>query len=1340
MGYEMEIQKRILACLTSLRRVKSQMLVFCLIIVSVLGNSELHAQLSDTPPTEASSLLPEAGSRITDPEFGSSIVRVTDRRDGASALVPDAGGSSFNLDSTRFIVDLDGTPTLYSFDPGHLEFQKEGPLFANAPVQFESFLWSAAQRDTVLGLANSPDNNSTVYSYNTRTRTYTLLRDVSGLTTEGEAQNLSKSPMGDDQFGFILRRSSYAASPSSSAHASFDSFADLSSVLDSRHGISAAITSTGRYVYLGLHPGRSEETGWTRAAGVMSYRRTYEATSGTVEFVHYKGQELVEGTNPNLEPGEWHFDAASSSLYLRLPDDSNPNSRSASDAAPIVGQWRAAADNIIRLPKSAVSAPQVLDLKSASWIDNSKLRANVSRDGRFVIFGAGSSEGRRDVFIAALISPAAAGESLEWTNLVNCTAINNSIEKTGGQNQLDDASANSMQSIESGDGHVEFTASEKDKERWCGLTNANEIHESSEDINFAIRLSGNKKAEVRENGSLKKKVKYKNGNRFRIAIQGDSVNYYKDDSLLYTSNTPPEYPLLVAASLVNTKSTVSNVMISGGKTRTVVSISPTRVTLQAGQSRQFTALVTAASSKSVTWSATAGTVTDNGLYTAPNVAGVYTVRATSVADPRASAAARVTVIGSADTTAPVISSVGTSGLTASGAIVTWTTNEPGDTQVEYGSSTSYGSSSALASALVTGHSVTLAGLTPARLYHYRVKSRDGSGNLAVSGDFTFTTAAAADTTPPVISGVAASNVSSSGATISWTTNEGSDSQAEYGATTSYGASTPLAGGMVTSHTVNLSALLPGTIYHYRVRSRDAAGNLATSNNFSFTTGASSPAGPGLITDRNVYPEPAAPALPRAGGTYVDPVFRTTIMRVTDENDGTSCVNAYSYWPTFNLNSTRFFVSCNDTPKLYRFDPDAFQILGKEPMFSAQAPGGGWPNTEDLTWSGLNPNVIFAHVGLRLYAYDVSTRVYNLVKDFTGELPAGHIWQLSRSLDDNVFAFTRRDTNYSNVGWVVWRRDQNTILVNTNMPGVDEVQIDKSGRYLNAKAGFGGGVDLRIIDLQTGSVQNLTDAAPDYSPGHSDSGTGIIVGHDNFNNGFTFRRMSTPHQFQSIVSFGNDWTQGNHVSMLANDESWALISNFNIGSVPPGVFHNEIFQAATNGSGGVRRIAHHRSVYYDYYDQPRANISRDGRFVAYTSNWGSRNRRDVFIVRVSASGSTTPPPPPPPGDTTAPVISGVSASGVSSSGATINWNTNEASDTQVEYGTTTSYGGSTTLNAALGPDSQRDSHWTGARNPLSLSRPVAGCFWESRYVGRLHFHDCSGHGWAACGRPSERYLE
>src|SRR5439155_3344601 len=77
--------------------------------------------------------------------------------------------------------------------------------------------------------------------------------------------------------------------------------------------------------------------------------------------------------------------------------------------------------------------------------------------------------------------------------------------------------------------------------------------------------------------------------------------------------------------------------------------------------------------------------------------------------------------------------------------------------------------------------------------------------------------AASDTTPPTISAVASSNITSNGATISWTTNEASDSQVEYGLTTSYGSSSSLNTSLVTSHSTSLSGLLASTLYHYRVK-------------------------------------------------------------------------------------------------------------------------------------------------------------------------------------------------------------------------------------------------------------------------------------------------------------------------------------------------------------------------------------------------------------------------------------------------------------------------------------------------------------------------------------------
>src|SRR6185436_4552890 len=96
------------------------------------------------------------------------------------------------------------------------------------------------------------------------------------------------------------------------------------------------------------------------------------------------------------------------------------------------------------------------------------------------------------------------------------------------------------------------------------------------------------------------------------------------------------------------------------------------------------------------------------------------------------------------------SAVAATGITASGATITWTTNEASDSQVDYGLTTAYGSSSALNGALVTAHTASLSGLTASTLYHFRVRSRDAAGNLALLADSTFTTLAATDVTPPTV--------------------------------------------------------------------------------------------------------------------------------------------------------------------------------------------------------------------------------------------------------------------------------------------------------------------------------------------------------------------------------------------------------------------------------------------------------------------------------------------------------------------------------------------------------------------------------------------------------------
>ena len=92
----------------------------------------------------------------------------------------------------------------------------------------------------------------------------------------------------------------------------------------------------------------------------------------------------------------------------------------------------------------------------------------------------------------------------------------------------------------------------------------------------------------------------------------------------------------------------------------------------------------------------------------------------------------------------------------------------------------------------------------------------------------------ADNASPVISGLAPTQITTSGATIVWNTSESADSRVEYGLSPSFG-SVATASGLVTTHSITLSGLLSGTQYYYRVVSTDAEGNTAVSASAAFTT-------------------------------------------------------------------------------------------------------------------------------------------------------------------------------------------------------------------------------------------------------------------------------------------------------------------------------------------------------------------------------------------------------------------------------------------------------------------------------------------------------------------------
>lgn len=92
-----------------------------------------------------------------------------------------------------------------------------------------------------------------------------------------------------------------------------------------------------------------------------------------------------------------------------------------------------------------------------------------------------------------------------------------------------------------------------------------------------------------------------------------------------------------------------------------------------------------------------------------------------------------------------------------------------------------------------------------------------------------------DTTPPQILNLTITNITSTTATVTWETDELSDTQVAYGKTKAYANATPLDPAPLTTHTAVLYGLKSNTLFHVRAKSRDAAGNLGLSTDFTFKT-------------------------------------------------------------------------------------------------------------------------------------------------------------------------------------------------------------------------------------------------------------------------------------------------------------------------------------------------------------------------------------------------------------------------------------------------------------------------------------------------------------------------
>jgi hypothetical protein len=414
-------------------------------------------------------------------------------------------------------------------------------------------------------------------------------------------------------------------------------------------------------------------------------------------------------------------------------------------------------------------------------------------------------------------------------------------------------------------------------------------------------------------------------------------------------------------------------------------------------------------------------------------------------------------------------------------------------------------------------------------------------------------------------------------------------------------------------------------------------------------------------------------LPSRGAFTFPSPYNTTGFRLTNGDDcgGQDCVLpvGYSYWNNINnhtgSDTMLVFMGLERRkggggPTLFSVNKRTGETRNMGPIFSPDSPHS-WASGEGWYFSRTRQHALYMNEGSRMLRYDVQSHQLETVFDVSGEYGNKVVWQMHSSNDDRVHSATLRDGgSYEMLGCIVYREDQRRLQFFAKRGDFDECQIDKSGRYLVIKENLDGrnGEDNRIIDLQTGSEQVLSDE--NGAAGHSDIGYGYLVAEDNFNNQPGAVRV---WRFDGDLRGGQPASSSGQGALVYQLASWnSGLGHLANGNSRPGVpveqqmacssnAHrenlprvNEIVCYRLDGSLNALVVAPNMvdlnasgGGNEDYWKMPKGNLDVTGEYFIWTANAGS-GRLDAYIVRIPLSRlgqSPSPAPVPSPSPSPAP---------------------------------------------------------------------------------------------------------
>jgi len=380
--------------------------------------------------------------------------------------------------------------------------------------------------------------------------------------------------------------------------------------------------------------------------------------------------------------------------------------------------------------------------------------------------------------------------------------------------------------------------------------------------------------------------------------------------------------------------------------------------------------------------------------------------------------------------------------------------------------------------------------------------------------------------------------------------------------------------------------------------------------------------------------------PAKGGSYADPQYGCTIVRLTDAKSEFKLAVHHQY-------STISAVNQDDTRVMLLTEWGQGTIVdmnGNTVVAPRDFPG---MNAGNVPWASNSSDTFYYTNGNTLYRATISGHAVksSALHAFTG-YPSVMIPDEEDLSEDGDHL------------WIVGGGEAFLYTISSGAigPGVDigvkdagcswhKIQITPSNRMLitwscnGAKNGLGqeiyntdGTLDWHMFnnsihtdvgrDLgrnEVAVVGRIPDTYKDACP--SRGGADVI-------------RLDPPHRVSCLVDLNST---PSHISYRDSSQGWVAISLFDQGSCPHYScfaprdlaadwqsawrhFYEEVILVKIDGSA-VLRLAHHRSRSAEYYwAQSRAAISRDGRYVVFDSNMdlentGLNNYTDVYAIKV-----------------------------------------------------------------------------------------------------------------------------